>query len=325
MSSGEREQSGAGVARVSSADAIGFDWGSIQWLVNRDLAGDAEITFGYVEINPGSKNPRHLHPNCDEVLYVLEGELVHSVGEEIVELGPGTALSYRGTRLTTLGTRGRFGIVVPVNPMLKERELAFVLRDSQAAALVSLESLHDDVAASVLPGSGVRVAVTTSELDLLGDTVPPLLADIRRRRPLDTHDLLDLSRRFAGDRFDHVRLDPDDVAFLTYTSGTTGPPKGAMNTHRNVVFNAQVVPRLGGPHAGRRRARSRALVPHHGPDRAPGRGLVGADASRARLPLRPRSTLDLAERHRATFTIGSITAFIALMSCPSAVVAICHR
>ena len=92
------------------------------------------------------------------------------------------------------------GIVVPVNPMLKERELAFVLRDSQAAALVSLESLHDDVAASVLPGSGVRVAVTTSELDLLGDTVPPLLADIRRRRPLDTHDLLDLSRRFAGDR-----------------------------------------------------------------------------------------------------------------------------
>ena len=92
MSSGERERSGVSVARVSSADAIGFDWGSIQWLVNRELAGDAEITFGYVEINPGSKNPRHLHPNCDEVLYVLEGELVHSVGEEIVELGPGTAL-----------------------------------------------------------------------------------------------------------------------------------------------------------------------------------------------------------------------------------------
>ena len=37
-----------------------------------------------------------------------------------------------------------------------------------------------------------------------------------------------------------VDLGPDDVAFLTYTSGTTGVPKGAMNTHRNVVFTAQV-------------------------------------------------------------------------------------
>ena len=36
-----------------------------------------------------------------------------------------------------------------------------------------------------------------------------------------------------------VELGRDDVAFLTYTSGTTGVPKGAMNTHRNVVFNAR--------------------------------------------------------------------------------------
>ena len=36
-----------------------------------------------------------------------------------------------------------------------------------------------------------------------------------------------------------MSLGPDDIAFLTYTSGTTGPPKGAMTTHGNVVFNAQ--------------------------------------------------------------------------------------
>ena len=35
-------------------------------------------------------------------------------------------------------------------------------------------------------------------------------------------------------------LSPDDTAVLTYTSGTTGEPKGAMNTHRNLAFNAQV-------------------------------------------------------------------------------------
>jgi quercetin dioxygenase-like cupin family protein len=86
------EQPGARVTRVSSEDAIRFDWGSIQWLVNRELFAGAELTFGYVEIAPGSKNPRHLHPNCDEVLYVLDGRLEHSLGEEVVELEPGAAL-----------------------------------------------------------------------------------------------------------------------------------------------------------------------------------------------------------------------------------------
>ena len=257
----------------------------------------------------------------DEVAILSDG-LAAAFGQLGIERGERVAVYLQNVpqfAVAMLATWKVGGIVVPVNPMLKERELAFVLRDSQAAALVSLESLHDDVVASVLPGSGVRVAVTTSEeLDLLGDTVPPLLADIRRRRPLDTHDLLDLSRRFAGDRFDPVRLDPDDVAFLTYTSGTTGPPKGAMNTHRNVVFNAQSYRDWAG------------LTPA---DVVLGvaplfhiTGLIAhlAVATSVPMPLvlgyrfDPRSTLDLAERHRATFTIGSITAFIALMSCPSA-------
>src|SRR5699024_12507619 len=36
-----------------------------------------------------------------------------------------------------------------------------------------------------------------------------------------------------------IELSGDDVAFLGYTSGTTGPPKGAMCSHGNIVFNAQ--------------------------------------------------------------------------------------
>ena len=48
-----------------------------------------------------------------------------------------------------------------------------------------------------------------------------------------------LARAHAGQAPPHPGLGPDDVAFLTYTSGTTGPPKGAMNTHGNVVFSSQ--------------------------------------------------------------------------------------
>jgi quercetin dioxygenase-like cupin family protein len=69
-----------------------FDWGSIQWLVSGDLMNNAQITFGYVEIAPGQKNPKHYHPNSDEVLYLLEGELNHSLGDEVVPLKAGMAI-----------------------------------------------------------------------------------------------------------------------------------------------------------------------------------------------------------------------------------------
>lgn len=67
----EREFDGSGDRRVAVAteeDAMRFPWGSIVWLCSGELQADAETTFGYVEIRPGMKNPKHLHPNSDEVL-----------------------------------------------------------------------------------------------------------------------------------------------------------------------------------------------------------------------------------------------------------------
>jgi quercetin dioxygenase-like cupin family protein len=77
---------------VSAGAAHQFDWGSIQWLVSDRLDAGAGITFGHVEIKAGSKNPRHLHPNCDEVLYLMEGELDHSLDGQVVRLRPGMSL-----------------------------------------------------------------------------------------------------------------------------------------------------------------------------------------------------------------------------------------
>jgi len=67
-------------------------WGYMQWLCSGTLFADAQQTVGYVEINPGEKNPRHLHPNSDEVLYLLGGELDHSLGNEIVHLTAGMSI-----------------------------------------------------------------------------------------------------------------------------------------------------------------------------------------------------------------------------------------
>jgi quercetin dioxygenase-like cupin family protein len=69
-----------------------FDWGTIRWLISQRQIADSRLTFGVVQINPGTRNTRHYHPNCDEVLFVLEGELEHSLSDQVFQLTPGMAI-----------------------------------------------------------------------------------------------------------------------------------------------------------------------------------------------------------------------------------------
>lgn len=64
----------------------------IKWLFSGQSAPGAEQTLGYVVIEPGQKNPLHAHPNCEEVLYLISGELEHSLGDASYRLGPGDAI-----------------------------------------------------------------------------------------------------------------------------------------------------------------------------------------------------------------------------------------
>jgi long-chain acyl-CoA synthetase len=210
-------------------------------------------------------------------------------------------------------------IMVSINPMYKSREIEEILADSGATALVALDSLYGSVASEVVPRTAVRAVVTTSALDFVGDDArPPLLADVERERHDGTHDLLELARAHDGEKPPEARLGADDVAFLTYTSGTTGPPKGAMNTHRNVVFNAQVY---------------RDWIRLTEDDSVLGAaplfhitGLIGHVAVAMLVPMplllfyrfEPGAALELSERYRPTFTIAAITAFIALLHHPDA-------
>ena len=77
------------VVAAGRVEAQTFEWGGIKWLMGRALDGDAAQTFGVVFIVPGRQNPRHYHPNCEELLYVLSGTCEHSLGEETFHLVPG--------------------------------------------------------------------------------------------------------------------------------------------------------------------------------------------------------------------------------------------
>lgn len=68
-------------------------WGRLTWLASRKLGNSATMTFGRVVIPAGQTNPRHRHPNCDEILHLLSGRIEHSLEHEKIILGEGDTIS----------------------------------------------------------------------------------------------------------------------------------------------------------------------------------------------------------------------------------------
>jgi long-chain acyl-CoA synthetase len=215
-----------------------------------------------------------------------------------------------------VGTWKAGGIAVNINPMNRERELELLLQDSGARVLLCLESLYRDVAAGVVGRTGVQTVLTTSELEYQTRDDPRAFPGAERIPSEDTVDLAGLLARFQGATPPPVTFEPGDTAVLTYTSGTTGPPKGAMNSHGNVVFNSQSYREWCGL----------------GPDDvvlgvAPLFHITGLIAHVTvslllGVPLvlfhrfEPSLAIETIRDERPTFTVGAITVFIALMNVP---------
>ena len=69
------------------------DWGSLAWTVNAKAGNCNSMTLGRVSIKADKANGRHRHGNCDELLYVLSGELDHYAEDiGIVRMKPGDVI-----------------------------------------------------------------------------------------------------------------------------------------------------------------------------------------------------------------------------------------
>ena len=121
------------------------------------------------------------------------------------------------------------GIMVSINPMSRTRELSYLLKDSGATVLVALETLYDQVARDVVPETDVRLVLTTSELEFQTRNDERLFKGIERQRHEGTTDLSEFIAEHRGQTPPPVRLGSDDVAFLTYTSGTTSRPTSSYS------------------------------------------------------------------------------------------------
>ncbi len=210
------------------------------------------------------------------------------------------------------------GIIVPLNPMYREKELSYYFRDASVQVLLCMESLYGEILRRLAKETGLKHVVTTSELDFLDpkSPLPSILERVEKVKGLEGSDFMKLVERYQGKRPPEVKLSKDDVAYLTYTSGTTGPPKGAMNTHGNVVFNSEVY-----RHCWKLTPSDvmlgvapffhvTGMVGHIGTCVASGTPLV------LYYRFDPKTTFQMIERWKATCTIGAITVFIALMNDP---------
>ena len=80
------------VLPASEATVQEFDWGELVWYANGKMGNSATMTFGRAVLKPGHDNFRHSHPNCEEILHVLSGHIVHSLEDELFPMGPGDTI-----------------------------------------------------------------------------------------------------------------------------------------------------------------------------------------------------------------------------------------
>ena len=87
-----------------SADRIkpvNYEWGAIKWLCDMKVTPGSLQSVGYAFVAPGQTNPEHRHMTCQEVIYMLSGELKLYAHGECLTLRPGqTALIPQGIRHT---------------------------------------------------------------------------------------------------------------------------------------------------------------------------------------------------------------------------------
>ncbi|HEY5178494.1 MAG TPA: AMP-binding protein [Dermatophilaceae bacterium] len=206
-------------------------------------------------------------------------------------------------------------VIVPINPMYREREISTVLVDSGAIGVICLESLADLVIAATAD-TEVGTIITTSELQFQTRTDPRIFGSTERIRADDTVDMMELIEQYRGRLPADVRLQPDDLALLPYTSGTTGPPKGSMNTHANVVFTAQIYRDWVGLAEGGSMFAVAPLFHITGLIANIAAPLLAAAASILTCRFHPVVSAESIAEHQATATIGAITVFIAWTNNP---------
>lgn len=144
-------------------------------------------------------------------------------------------------------------IVVNINPLYTPREMQGVLKDSEAKAVITLDTCARSIS-EIQSETSVQHVIVTRIGDLLGPLkgfavnaymkhIKHMVPEYKKDNVISFKNCLKLGNNLTCDL---VNIKLTDVAFFQYTGGTTGKPKGAMLTHGNIIANiSQIVGLLG--------------------------------------------------------------------------------
>ncbi len=140
------------------------------------------------------------------------------------------------------------GIVVPVNPLYQEREIEFIMKDSGAKVVITLDMLYNRVE-KVKEQTDLEHIIVTSIKDYLPfpkNLVYPFIQAKEQGKPpiiqssKSTHFFTQTMKK-NDMQLKEVPINfEEDIAILQYTGGTTGFPKGVILTHQNLIANTSM-------------------------------------------------------------------------------------
>lgn len=243
------------------------------WLAHYEKAVPASLSYHDITLHDLFAQTVKKHPNHLATRFVLRyllggrltagGTLTYSQLNDLVERFA-TALAALGVKkgdrvaimlpnsphfLIAFFAAARIGaIAVNTNPTYTARELKAQLDDSGAETIVLLNLFYDRMK-EIAGQTKVRNTIVAFVDDTLGFPFKQLVRS-RQKKESDWMDVVaGAGVHLFGELLKHapnapaVQVSPDDIALFQYTGGTTGIPKAAMLTHRNLVVNAMQVSR----------------------------------------------------------------------------------